>query len=235
MKKSLAVLTVIGLLGFGFFAFAQNKPAPSPQAKPGQQAPGPNGPMQRLKAWLNLTPEQVTKLQDFRKANQEGQKAFQDQMKKLRDELGPLMKDSKSDQNKINGLIDQVAKLSADRIKRGYQNARNLEKIFTPDQLDKLKRVGGVLQGFGMGLRQGLGMRGAGQGRGFGQGPGMRGGMGRQGMGQMAPGMRGGMGMGPGRGMMNQPGAMNRMNRLRMLGQRIRMLKGFGFLWGLGW
>jgi Spy/CpxP family protein refolding chaperone len=127
MKKYVAVLTVIGLFGLGLVAFAQDKTAPTPPAKPGRQAPGQNGPMERLKNWLNLTPEQVTKLQDFRKANQDGQKAFRDQMTKLRQELGPLMKDAKSDRNKINGLVDQVAKLAADRMKRGIQNARSLE------------------------------------------------------------------------------------------------------------
>jgi Spy/CpxP family protein refolding chaperone len=215
----LTILAIIGLLGLGSMAFAQEKPSPTPPAKPGQPASGSAGPMQRLANWLKLTPDQVTKFKDFQKANQEGHEAFQAQMKKLGDELGPLMKDGKSDLNKINGLIDQIGKLSTERIKRGYQNARNLEKILTPDQLDKLKRAGAILQGFGMGLRQGLGMRGSGQGRGMGQGP----------------GMRGGLAAGQGRGMMNQPRATNMVNRLRKLGQKIQKLRGIFMLWRLGW
>ncbi len=209
MRKSVAILAIFGLLGLGSMVFAQEKPSPTPPAKPGLPAPGSAGPMQRLANWLQLTPDQVTKFKDFQKANQEGHKAFQAQMKKLSAELGPLMKDAKSDLNKINGLIDQIGKLSIERIKRGYQNARNLEKILTPDQLDKLKRAVGILQGFGMGLRQGLGMRGSGQGR--------------------------GKDIGKGRGKMNKLGAKNGMNQLRKLGQKIQTLKSVGFLWRLGW
>lgn len=229
MKKYLAVLTVIGIIAFGFISFAQEKPAPP--AKPGQQAAAPAGPMQRLKNWINLTPDQEAKLKEFQKARQDEQKAFGDQMKKLREELAPLMKDSKSDTNKVNGLIDQVTKLQADRMKKGVLNERNLEKIFTPDQLEKLKNARTGLRGLGMGLRMGLGMRGAGME------PGAMGRMGRgqMGMGQMGPGMRGGMGFGRGPGMMNGRGAMGpMMNRLRALVQRIRQLRRGGFWRGLG-
>jgi Spy/CpxP family protein refolding chaperone len=246
MKKYLAVLTVIGILAFGFISFAQEKPAPP--AKPGQQAAAPAGPMQRLKNWLNLTPDQESKLKEFQKARQDEQQAFGDQMKKLRDELAPLMKDSKSDTNKVNGLIDQISKLQADRMKKGVLNERNLEKVFTPDQLEKLKNTRTGLRGLGMGLQMGLGMRGMGMGPGaMGQmgrgqmGPGMRGGAGQMGrgqmgMGQMGPGMRGGMGFGRGAGMMNGRGAMGpMMNRLRALVQRIRQMRRSGFWRGLGW
>ncbi len=238
MKKYLAILTVIGIIAFGFLSFAQEKPAPQP--KPGQQAAAPGGPMQRLKNWLNLTPDQETKLKEFQKARQDEQKAFGDQMKKLRDELAPLMKDSKSDTNKINGLIDQTTKLQADRMKKGVLNERNLEKIFTPDQLEKVKNARTGMRGLGMGLRMGLGMRGAGMDPGAMTGPGMRGGAGQMGrgqmgMGQMGPGVRGGMGFGRGPGMMNGRGAMGPMNRLRDLGRRLRTLRRWGFWRGLGW
>ena len=115
MKKYLAVLTVIGIIAFGFISFAQEKPAPAP--KPGQQAAAPAGADAEAEE-LGLTPDQEAKLKEFQKARQDEQKAFGDQMKKLRGELAPLMKDSKSDTNKVNGLIDQITKLRADRSRK---------------------------------------------------------------------------------------------------------------------
>lgn len=224
MKKYLAVLTVLGIIAFGLVSFAQDKPASS--QKPGQQAQVPGGPGERLKTWLNLTPDQETKLKEFQKARQDEMTSFRDQMKKMRDELGPLMKDSKAEANKINGLIDQITKLQAERMKKGVQNGRNFEKIFTPEQLEKLKNVRGGLRGFGLGLGMGLGMRGPG----IGPGPGMRG------QGQMGPGMQRGMGrMGMGPMGQSMRGGMGPMNRMRALGQRLRFLRRWGFRPGWRW
>ena len=140
-----------------------------------------------------------------------------------------LRKDDKADPNKVNGLIDQMFKLQADRAKAQYKNRKDVEKIFTPEQLQKIKTgrerfMGGFMGGFmpgpmggpgGMGMRMGMGM---GMGRGMMmRGPLMRFGMRmgrmmqrfmpRGGMG-MGMGMRMGMGMGMGRGMMmRRPGA----------------------------
>jgi len=184
MKKFLAVLAMAGMFMISVGAFAQQPPAP-PQ-KP--EKPVPGVPQERMKNWLNLTPEQETKLKDFQKARQEEQKAFRDQMEKLRGEFQPLLKDSKADQNKVNGLIDQMFKLRADQFKKSIQNGKDREKIFTPEQLEKMKNARGgmnrmmMLRGRGMGP---MGLTGP-MGRGGFMGPGMRGlGLGRQGMGPM--------------------------------------------------
>ncbi|MGA2587442.1 MAG: Spy/CpxP family protein refolding chaperone [Candidatus Aminicenantales bacterium] len=201
MKKYLAAVTIIGFLFLSVSAFAQQPPAkPEKQAEPAQ---GPNTPQDRLKNFLNLTPEQETKIKDMQKARQDEQKVFQEQMKKLRGELIPLLKDAKADQNKINGLVDQIAKLGAERTKKVLANRNPLQKILTQEQLDKLKQAGGP-QGL-MRRMQGRGMGPMGQGRfmGPGMGRGMRGGT--------LPGM--GQGMGPGRGMGMGPGMGQGMMR----------------------
>jgi len=213
MKKYLAAVTIIGFLFLSVSAFAQQPPAK--QEKPAKPAQGPNAPQDRLKNLLNLTPEQEAKIKDMQKARQDEQKAFQDQMKKLRGELNPLLKDSKADQNKINGLVDQIAKLGAERTKKVLANRNPLQKILTPEQLDKLKQAGGP-QGLN-GRMQGRGMGPMGQGMMRpGMGLGMRGGMG-QGMGQ---------GMGPGRGMGMRPGMGQGMMRPGMgMGRGMRGLQ----------
>jgi Spy/CpxP family protein refolding chaperone len=211
MRKCLTALTIIGFLFLTVGGSAQQPPA-KPE-KPAKPAPGPQGPLANLKDFLKLTPEQEAKLKDFEKVRQGEMKAFREQMQKLRGELNPLLKDPKADQNKINGLIDQISKLNADRMKKGLANRNPLQKILTQEQLDKLNQVRGRM------MRQGMMMRGRGMGMGRGMGSGrgqlMQRGrfIGPRGQQFMGPGQRGfgGRGMmGPGSGrtwrLMRRPG-----------------------------
>jgi Spy/CpxP family protein refolding chaperone len=199
MKKYLTALTILGFLFMSAGVSAQQPAAK--QEKPAKPAPAQRGPLANLKDFLQLTPDQEAKLKDMQKVRQEEQKAFRDQMQKLRGELRPLLNDQKADQNKINGLIDQIAKLGADRTKKVLANRNPLQKILTPDQLEKLKNAPPRMMGRGMmggrGMGQGIGpmgQRGMMGGRGMGLGMGQRGMMMRPGMG---PGWGQGMGMGP--------------------------------------
>ena len=206
-----AVVLVLGLSGL-----AQDKPAPP--AKPGQEKMAPQGPMNRLKDALQVTPEQGAKLKEHRKAIGEQQKAFAEQMKKVREEMQALRKDGAApDLNKTNGLIDRMFKVRADQAKAQAKNRADRAKIFTPEQLAKLKQGAQRLQGRGMGQGQGMaqGMR-RGQGLRSGMGPMMNRGrmMGMQGRGMM---MNRGRMMGMlGRGMMMNRGRMGMQNRFRI-------------------
>ncbi len=220
MKKHFILVAAATILLFAFGALAQEKaPAPVP-GKP--ERPGLQGPLARMKEALNITPEQEAKLKAFAQARQTENKAFTEQMKKLRDEMQVLRDDPKTDPNKVNALIDQQFRLQADRAKAMFKNQKEREKIFTPEQLDKIKAGRKMMmdRGFGGG-RFGLGL-GFGRGGGFGMmlrgrmggfgGPFMRGrgGMGRFGM--MLDGRMGGFGR-PfmrGRGMKGRLGMMLR-------------------------
>lgn len=211
MKKYFAALTILGFLFLSVGGFAQQPPAK--QEKPAAQAQ--KVPLAGLKEFLQLTPDQEAKIKEMQKARQEDQKSFREQMQKLRGELAPLLKDSKADQNKINGLVDQIAKLGAERTKKVLANRNPMQKILTPEQLEKLKNAPPRMR-----ARSGLagGMPGMGPGMGGGgmmMQPGMGQGAGRGGM-MMRPGMGRGMGMGP-------------MGRTRMMGR-----PGFGLGFGLG-
>jgi Spy/CpxP family protein refolding chaperone len=142
-------------LALGSSVFAQQAQKPIEKEKPAK--PEKPAPLAKLKEYLNLTPEQEAKLKDFRKARAEEGKAFREQLKKMHGELTPLLKDPKADQNKIDGLIDQIAKLRADQMKKAFANRREVEKIFTPEQLDKLKQTRGKLMTRGHLGRFGLG------------------------------------------------------------------------------
>jgi Spy/CpxP family protein refolding chaperone len=229
MRKYFTVLTILGFLFLSAGAFAQQPPA-KPE-KPAKPAPAQQGPQANMKDFLQLTTEQEAKLKDMRKAGQEEQKAFRGQMQKLRGELAPLLKDPKADQNKINGLVDQIAKLGADRTKKVLANRNPLQKILTPEQLEKLKNAPPRMMGRGgmMG-----GMRGMGPGMGQGQMGGMRG-MDQMGQGRMMmrPGMGRGMGMGGGMAFMGPQGMRGRAMRIRTLLRGWLHRRGFGrwFQW----
>jgi Spy/CpxP family protein refolding chaperone len=254
MKKRTAILAIAGLMLLSLGSFAQQPPAkpekPAP-AKPGQTAPGPQGqqgPLARLQNFLSLTPEQVQKFKDFQKSRQDEQKGFRDQMQKLRGDLRPLLKDEKADKGKINGLIDQIAKLGADRAKQALGNRGGIQKILTPEQVDKLKKAGPAVRQRLMNFFRGQGMApGAGQMRGGRMmQPGMRGqgmlgqGMapGRMGRGQgMGQGMRG-QGMVPGqmgRGQMMRPGMGQRMMQRFPVLQRLMRLRRMAVRFGAWW
>jgi Spy/CpxP family protein refolding chaperone len=199
MRKCLAALTIMGFLFLTVGAYAQQPPA-KPE-KPAKPEPGPRAPLANLKDFLQLTPEQEAKIKDMQKARQGEQKAFRDEMQKLRGELNPLLKDPKADQNKINSLVDQIAKLGADRTKKVLANRNPLQKILTPEQLEKLKNAPARMMG---GRGMGPGMQGMRQGMGQGMGPGMGRGMGPGMHQRMRPGL--GMGRGMGMGFMGPQG-----------------------------
>jgi Spy/CpxP family protein refolding chaperone len=237
MKKRTAILAIAGLMLLSLGVFAQQPPAktekPAP-AKPGQTAPGPQGqqgPLARLQNFLNLTPEQIQKFKDFQKTRQDEQKSFRDQMQKLRGDLRPMLKDEKADKANVNGLIDQIAKLGAERTKQVLGNRGGIQKILTPEQVDKLKKAGPM-------VRQRLMNAFRGQGMAQGAGP-MRGGrMMQPGMGQgmRGQGMRPGMGMGQmGRGQMMRPGLGQRILQRFPILRKLLRLRRMGGHFGNEW
>ncbi len=214
MRKCLAALTIMGFLFLTVGAYAQQPPA-KPE-KPAKPEPGPRAPLANLKDFLQLTPEQEAKIKDMQKARQDEQKAFRDEMQKLRGELNPLLKDPKADQNKINSLVDQIAKLGADRTKKVLANRNPLQKILTPEQLEKLKNAPARMMG---GRGMGPGMQGMRQGMAQGMGPGMGRGMGPGMHQRMRPGL--GMGRGMGMGFMGPQGFRGRGMHGRPWGKAI--------------
>jgi Spy/CpxP family protein refolding chaperone len=206
MKKYFITIAIVALVAFGLSAFAQEKTPPS--AKPDR--PAAQGPLGRVKEDLQLTPEQEAKIKEFAKTRQEENKVFNEQMKKMRTDMQALRNDPKADPNKVNGQIDQMFKLQADRAKAQFKNRKDMEKIFTPEQLQKMRNRGAMVMGGG---RMG-GFMGRGQMGGF-----------------MSGRMGGSGGMGFGRGMMMRGPLMRLGMRMRMMMQRFMPrggMSGFG-------
>jgi Spy/CpxP family protein refolding chaperone len=139
-------------------ASAQAPARPASPARPEMQ----RGPW----ADLGLTPDQVKALEAFRKTQAEARRTFRDQMMKLGDEMRQLRQDPQANQAKIDALIDQRAGLMASHEKAAVRARIDRNKIFTPEQLEKLKAMRSRL-----GARGGMGrgrMGGAWMGRGRG-------------------------------------------------------------------
>ncbi|HWQ09225.1 MAG TPA: periplasmic heavy metal sensor [Holophaga sp.] len=153
----LAALLVPALLA------AQGSPRTDRPGQPRVERPRPG-------AGLDLTPEQTKALEGFRKARRDEGQAFRDGMAKLRVEMRELAKDPKANQAKIDGLIDKMTGLSAERRKAGFRTRIERDKIFTPQQLETIKtlrsRLAGRARFAGRGAAR-LGRMGAGRAASF--------------------------------------------------------------------
>jgi len=163
-----AALFLAAILAAAFIT-AQESQAPPPAGKK------PPAKMQSREA-LGLSPEQEKALETFRKARLDENREFRDEMQKMRGEMRELAKDPKAGEAKINDLIDKTARLRAERAKAAFKHRGEVEKIFTPEQIEKMKSfrarvmdrpgmAGRGRMGFGR-----MGFRGPGMGRFMGPG-----------------------------------------------------------------
>ena len=164
---------ILSLALVAALAEAQDSQAPAQAAQAPVERLGP-------RQALGLTPDQEKALEEFRTARREESRAFRDEMMKVREEMRGLANDPQSNRAKIEALIDRTAKLRADREKAAFRAREERNRIFTPEQLDKLKAWRGRLAD-----RRGLAAR---RGRAA-FGP----------MGFRGPGRFGGQRLGPGR------------------------------------
>lgn len=88
---------------------------------------------------LDLTPEQEKQLAEFRRARSEERRAFREEMVKVRSEMRGLMADPEANKAKLEGLIDRAARLRAEREKAALGHRSERDRIFTPEQRDKLR------------------------------------------------------------------------------------------------
>jgi Spy/CpxP family protein refolding chaperone len=137
-KMALAGLTAALLLVGSAGSFAQNPPEKI-QPRGAWFFAGQLG--ERLAKFLELTPDQQAKFDEVRKARQDEAKAFREEMRQLRPELREAMKDPKADQKRIDGLIDQLGQARAAHLKSLVRSVKDLEKVLTPEQLEKYRKV----------------------------------------------------------------------------------------------
>lgn len=141
MPKTLLALFLATAV-FASLAFAQGMMRGQDRPRQGMQG------MMNWKDELKLTPDQEKKLEEFRKARVKEQESFMDEMTKLRREMRDLMDNPKANQSKLEGLIDKMSKVRAEREKAALKNRLEWEKIFTAEQLEKIRSFrGGMMLG----------------------------------------------------------------------------------------
>lgn len=127
----LAAGAVLALFVLAAFAAAQES---APPARTGR----PRLDRAQALADLKLTPDQIKALDEFRQARTNERRAFRDEMDKLRSEMRQLARDPKADRAKLDQLIDRRAKLRAEREKGALRARDERDKIFTPEQREKI-------------------------------------------------------------------------------------------------
>ncbi len=136
MKRYVLFMTLI-LFFLSFTIFPPNAQ--------GQEAKKPEKKVSRdhSSGWgdfLDLTPEQKSKLEEFRKKRQEDRKESMENMQAVRKELRELMRDAEANEKKILGIYDQLEKLRSNRFKKFVQHRKEIKKILTPEQWEKLEK-----------------------------------------------------------------------------------------------
>ena len=147
-RRTSTLIAAAVILAAGFAPAFVRAQESAPQAAPAQPRIERGRP-----AELGLTPDQVKALEAFRQARVEERRAFRDQMTKLRDEMRTLRRNPQADQAKIDALIDQRAGLIASREKEAFRARAERDKIFTPEQLEKLRTLRSNRAGRGLAAR----------------------------------------------------------------------------------
>jgi Spy/CpxP family protein refolding chaperone len=127
------ICAALAVVTLALFVAAQEPPAQAPQA------PARHPRLDRAVAGLGLTPDQVKALEGFRKARALERQAFRQEMDKIRTESRELLRDPEANRARLNELIDRRAKLRAEREKSAVRARAERDKIFTPEQREKLR------------------------------------------------------------------------------------------------
>jgi Spy/CpxP family protein refolding chaperone len=147
----------------------QDCPGPGYGAGPGAgYGPGAGKGFGRMAEELNLSKDQLDKLAEMRKRHWDDVQPLRDEMFKKRQELRDLFTNPASKDEAILAKQKELNALQQTMRDKMVQFRLEQRKVFTPDQLEKMKDLPG---GYGKGCRQGYG-RGYGQGKGPGRGPG---------------------------------------------------------------
>jgi len=168
MKKKVVLLGLVAVMVLGVaYAFAQG---------PGQ-GPGPgHRPGWGHEKWSSLTPEQQTKLQEFRQKFNDETAQLRGTMLTKRLELQSLWRNPKADSKAILEKEKEFRSLQNQMKDKAVQLKLEARTILTPEQLSQFGPGLGMGRGFGgghmMGGGHGMGRGGMGPGRGMGPGEG---------------------------------------------------------------
>ena len=137
MKRYVLFMTlIIFFLGSAIFPpIAYGQEAKKPEKKIARDYPS------SWEEYLDLTPEQKSKLEELRKKRQAEREESIKNIQAVRKELRELMRDPEANEKRILEIYDEQAKFRADRFKRSIQHRKEIKNILTPEQWEKLEKI----------------------------------------------------------------------------------------------
>lgn len=137
MKRYVLFMTLIlfFLSSAIFTPIAHSQEAKKPEGKVSRDYPS------TWEEYIDLTPEQKSKLEEFRKKRQAERKESMKNMWAVRKELRELMRDPEANEKKILGIYDKQAKFRSDRFKKSFQHRKEIKEILTTEQWEKLEKL----------------------------------------------------------------------------------------------
>jgi len=132
-KMLLGTLIALLLLGGIGTAFAW-----APQGKGTLPSARKIAPFSSLAVNLNLSEDQIKKLQDLRLEYQKETLELKNALRVKRLELQALLASNEVDENKASSIVEEIGKLSTDIWKKSIHYRLEMRKIFTEEQWNKL-------------------------------------------------------------------------------------------------
>jgi Spy/CpxP family protein refolding chaperone len=112
----------------------------------------------------DLSDEQMEQLKNLRENQREVQKQFMEKTENLRLKINELKQDAAANAVEIEKIQDTIFNLKIEQMKNAYQNQKEIRKIFTPEQLEKMSALRMRSSMFGRAAMQRRGLnRGRGQ------------------------------------------------------------------------
>lgn len=157
MKKSKAVLSLIVIIFFAGLCVAPiYAQAPQRSRRPAMQ----NQSQIPVKA-LDLSDDQMEALKNLREAQKEILNGIREKAQNLREELEGLRKDPEKNRALMENIQDELFNLRIEQMKSQYAHGKEIRKVFTPEQLEKMS----LMRSIQMRRGQAMNRRSGGQGR----------------------------------------------------------------------
>lgn len=117
-------------------AFAQEEPPPQGQTQP--RRPEPGGDLLRQ---LNLTPEQIEKLQAIREGNREQRRQIGQRIRAARIALDRAIYMENADESVVEQRARELAEAQAAQVRLQALTELNVRRILTPEQLETFRQL----------------------------------------------------------------------------------------------
>ncbi|MFH2139000.1 MAG: Spy/CpxP family protein refolding chaperone [Candidatus Omnitrophota bacterium] len=153
----MAGVFILSSLGTSYAQNGRGQSDSPPQGKHKQM-------FEKMKEELNLTPEQVKVIEEYRKANQAAGKENRQQMMQKQEALRAEIEKDTLDMAAINKIHSEIKELSAAREDQRLSQILKMREVLTPEQRSLMQEhMKGRMKGQGKGNGNGKGM---GKGRG---------------------------------------------------------------------